>query len=185
MGNINLTLISLCILFGIGFGFFAQRAGLCIVTGITEIFMGKGKRFLALISVIVIICAIGFSILGLKPAGELRCFGIYNLLAGIIFGIGIFISGGCITGSMIKVGEGNISSIIVLLSMIPGMALSVYVITPLIKNSFFSKKLLLTDIIKINRFYICAAIIILAVSILITVLRNRNNNKPDKAISRK
>ncbi|OGR07909.1 MAG: hypothetical protein A2511_05085 [Deltaproteobacteria bacterium RIFOXYD12_FULL_50_9] len=47
-------------------------------------------------------------------------FGIHMLIAGIIFGVGMVLSGGCASGSLYKVGEGNMTS---LLAVIFGLCL--------------------------------------------------------------
>lgn len=138
------------LLFGIGFGFFVQRAGLCFAQGLSEIFIGRGKRIIRLFLVIFVISSLGFLIsgylspaLGLKPIGQLRGFGFYNLLSGIIFGAGIFLSGGCILGTLRQLGEGNLKFLIVLVSFIPGMALVVYGLNPLLEHGYHVQKTLL------------------------------------------
>ena len=42
-------------LFGIGFGYFVQRAGLCFAHGLGEIYMGKGRRILRMFFIIFVI----------------------------------------------------------------------------------------------------------------------------------
>jgi hypothetical protein len=37
-------------------------------------------------------------------------FGIHTLLAGLVFGVGMVLSGGCASGSLYKIGEGNMTS---------------------------------------------------------------------------
>jgi hypothetical protein len=37
-------------------------------------------------------------------------FGIHTLIAGLIFGVGMVLSGGCASGSLYKIGEGNMTS---------------------------------------------------------------------------
>ena len=140
-------------LFGIGFGYFIQRAGFCIAHGLGEIFMGKGKRILRFLTVIFIITGIGFLIsgffdssLGLKPIGQIRASGFLNILAGMFFGAGILLNGGCILGTLRQIGEGNLLFVVILISFIPGMALVVYVIDPILKGNYNIQKLLLPQV---------------------------------------
>jgi len=145
--------IAVVFAFGIGFGYFVQRAGLCFSHGLGEIFIGKGKRIARLFIVIFVITSIGFlaygiyhhgfdnSLLGLKTIGHIRGQGFLNLLSGICFGAGIFLNGGCILGTLRQIGEGNMLFLIVLASFIPGMALIKKVFDPYMTgNEFFIQK---------------------------------------------
>lgn len=134
-------------LFGIGFGFFVQRSGLCFAHGLGEIFMGRGKRILNMFLIIFIITSIGFFFVGLKTVGQIRGFGLYNILAGIIFGMGIFLSGGCILGTLRQLGEGNMMFLLTFLSFIPGMALVVYVLNPVLESTYNVTHKLLPEIV--------------------------------------
>ncbi|MBN1553432.1 MAG: YeeE/YedE family protein [Phycisphaerae bacterium] len=137
-------LCAIGILFGVGFGFFVQRAGLCFAHGLGEIFIGRGKRILRLFLVIFILTSIGFLLsgyiyewlgldstkVGLKPIGQIRGYGFYNVLSGILFGAGILLNGGCILGTLRQIGEGNLLFLVVFVSFIPGMAVVVYGLNP-------------------------------------------------------
>ncbi len=141
-------------LFGIGFGYFGQRSGLCFAHGLGEIFIGKGKRISRMFIVIFIITSAGFLLsgyispeLGLKPVGQIRGFGFYNLLSGMFFGGGIFLCGGCVLGTLRRIGEGNMTFVVVLLSFIPGMALVVYVLDPLLQANYHVQLTLLPELL--------------------------------------
>jgi hypothetical protein len=140
-------------LFGIGFGYFVQRAGLCFSHGLGEIFMGKGKRIIRMFIVIFVITGIGFWLsgyvspaLGLKPVGQIRGYGFYNIISGMIFGAGIFLCGGCILGTLRQLGEGNLVFLVVLVSFIPGMALTVYVLDPALEDYYHVQKVLIPQL---------------------------------------
>ena len=166
-------------LFGIGFGFFVQRSGLCFAQGLGEIFIGRGKRILRLFLVIFVISGLGFLLsgylspaLGLKPIGQLRGAGFYNLISGMLFGAGIFLSGGCILGTLRQMGEGNLNFLIVFLSFIPGMALVVYIINPLLEKGYNVQKLLLPGLLHVAAPYV-TGILSLGAIILLWKLRLR------------
>ena len=179
-----MNFITLCLigfLFGIGFGYFVQRAGLCFAHGLGEIFMGKGKRICRLFSVIFIITAIGFLVsgyisprLGLKPIGQIRGSGFYNLLSGVFFGAGILLNGGCILGTMRQIGEGNMTFLVVFVSFIPGMALVVYVIDPLLSSGYDIHKLLLPGLLGVPAPWVTGVLVLAAVLWLATVLRRKH-----------
>jgi len=173
-----LCLIGCC--FGVGLGYFVQRAGLCFAHGLAEIFMGKGKRICRLFSVIFIITAVGFLIsgylspdLGLKTIGEIRGNGFYNLLAGIIFGAGILLNGGCILGTLRQIGEGNILFVVIFFSFIPGMALTVYVLNPLLKSGYNIQKLLLPELLGVPAPWVTGILALAAALWLATILRRK------------
>ncbi len=150
------VLAAIGFLFGVGFGYFVQRAGLCFAHGLGEIFMGMGKRITRMFLVIFIITSAGFLLsgyispdLGLKPIGQLRGYGFYNLVSGMLFGAGIFLNGGCILGTLRQMGEGNMLFLIVFLSFIPGMALVVYGLDPLLKNGYNVQQITLPQLMGI------------------------------------
>ncbi|MBN1625660.1 MAG: YeeE/YedE family protein [Deltaproteobacteria bacterium] len=167
-------------LFGIGFGYFVQRAGLCFSHGLAEIFIGKGKRICRLFSVIFIITATGFLIsgyispqLGLKPVGELRGAGFYNVLSGIFFGAGILLNGGCVLGTLRQIGEGNLNFVVAFISFIPGMALVVYIIDPLLEHGYNTRNILLSEMMGVDSPWVTGALVLMAVLWLSTILRRK------------
>jgi len=160
------ALIAVGFLFGIGFGYFVQRAGLCFAHGLGEIFIGKGKRISRMFAVIFIITSAGFLIsgfispeLGLKTIGQIRGAGFYNLISGIFFGGGIFLCGGCILGTLRRIGEGDMGFVVVFISMIPGMALVVYGLNPLLEANYNIEKILLPNLLGIPAVLVTAVLI--------------------------
>ena len=158
---------ALGLLFGLGFGYCVQRAGLCFAHGLGEIFMGKGKRIFRLFIVIFSITGMGFLLsgyispeCGFKPIGQLRGFGFYNLLSGVLFGAGIALNGGCILGTLRQIGEGNMTFLIVMISFIPGMAIVVYGIDPLLNSKYNIEKLLLPDILGVSGLYVMTVLVL-------------------------
>lgn len=166
----SFTILSLIgLLFGIGMGFAVQRAGLCFAHGFGEIFVGRGKRITRLFLVIFIITSLGFLLsqlvdptLGLKAVGQIRGAGFFNIVSGMLFGAGIFLSGGCILGTLRQLGEGNLSFLIVFLSFIPGMAIVVFLINPAIEAHYNVQQLLLTDLFGVAPGYITGLLAIAA-----------------------
>ncbi len=176
-------LVILGILFGIGFGYFVQRAGLCFAHGLGEIYVGRGKRIIRLFLVIFIITSVGFMMsaymspaCGLKPIGQIRGNGFYNLLSGILFGAGIALCGGCILGTLRQIGEGNLMFLVVLVSFIPGMALVVYILNPVLEHSYDVEKLLLPQMFGVSAPYITAALALGAIIWLSAIRRKKPAN---------
>ena len=171
-------------LFGIGLGFFVQRSGLCFAHGFGEIFIGKGKRIIRMFLLIFIISSPGFFLsgllfkdLGLKTIGQIRGYGLYNIVSGIIFGMGILLNGGCILGTLRNIGEGNLTFLIVFVSFIPGMALIVYFLNPVLKETYHVKNILLPNLLGIPAQYLMFPLILIALLFLILLCPKRKNIK--------
>ncbi|MCM8812992.1 MAG: YeeE/YedE family protein [Candidatus Omnitrophica bacterium] len=159
------------LLFGIGFGFFVQRAGLCFAQGLSALFMGKGRRILTMWFLILIVTTIGFVMLGLKPVGQVRGAGFFNLLSGALFGAGIILSGGCVLGTLRQLGEGNMLYLIVFVSMIPGMFLQVKILDPVLKGLYAIQELNLAQVLPLHPLTIAGVICGIAAFGLVTVNR--------------
>ena len=177
-----LALLILGFIFGIGFGYFVQRAGLCFAHGLGEIFLGKGKRIIRMFLLIFIITSIGFLIsgfinkdLGLKTIGQIRGYGFYNLVSGIIFGAGILLNGGCILGTLRQIGEGNMTFLIVLISFIPGMLLVTKILNPLLSNNYFIQNKLLSDIIPVSSVWITLVLVLFSIWGFIRLNKKKKN----------
>lgn len=101
------------LLFGLALGIFMQRSRFCFVRAFREPFLtGDGEMTKAVI-LAVIISVIGFSILKWTDLREWDAFvssGFWfgSLVGGIIFGVGMSLSGGCATGCLWRAGEGQI-----------------------------------------------------------------------------
>lgn len=180
------VLLILGLLFGVGFGFFVQRSGLCFAQGISEIFIGRGRRIARLFAVIFVITSIGFLLssfispqLGLKPIGQIRGYGFFNILAGMAFGAGILLNGGCILGTLRQLGEGNLLFLVVLVSFIPGMALVVHGINPLLKHTFDVKAALIPQLLNLPMAIVTGALALGAIVLLIA-LRPKNQRTAKK-----
>ncbi|MBN2170895.1 MAG: YeeE/YedE family protein [Candidatus Krumholzibacteriota bacterium] len=158
-------------LFGVGFGFFVQRAGFCVAHGLGEIFSGRGRRFLRLLLIVFAITSVGFLLsgkirpeLGLKAVGQIRGAGFYNILSGVLFGMGILMTGGCILGTLRQLGEGNLNYLVVLAAFAPGMALVVYGLNPLLASGYQVQQLLLPDLLGVGAPWVTAALAAAAVA---------------------
>lgn len=163
-------------IFGTGFGFFVQRAGLCFAHGLGEIFIGKGKRIARFFLLIFAITGSGFLLssyvnpdLGLKTIGQIRGHGFYNLISGILFGAGIALNGGCILGTLRQIGEGNLTFLIVFFSFIPGMAFIVYVVNPALQENYNVQQVLLPDLLGVPAFAVMGALVALSLIGLVSL----------------
>jgi uncharacterized membrane protein YedE/YeeE len=171
-------LITIGVLFGVGFGFCVQRAGLCFAHGLGEIYLGRGKRITRMFLIIFVITSLGFVAsayvvpnAGLKPIGQLRGYGLFNVLSGMLFGAGIALCGGCILGTLRQLGEGNLTFLVVLVSFIPGLAFAHYVLNPMLKHAYHTQRLVLPELLNVSAPYVTAVLVVGALVWLYTVRR--------------
>ena len=101
------------LLFGAAFGVIFQRSRFCLVRAFREPFMtGDGEHTRAA-AFAVVVSMLGFAILkftDLKDKGEwvFAGAGIGALAGGLLFGVGMTLSGGCGAGSIWRAGEGQV-----------------------------------------------------------------------------
>ena len=163
----SFTLVAvLCVAFGVGFGFFVQRSGLCFAHGLGEIYLGRGKRILRLFLAVFVITSIGFLLssyvtpgTGLKPIGQLRGYGFFNIVSGLLFGAGIALCGGCILGTLRQLGEGNLMFLVVLVSFVPGLALVRYVLDPVLRQGYHTRAVVLPELLGVAAPYVTAVLV--------------------------
>lgn len=101
------------LLFGLFIGLVMQRTRFCFVRAFREPFMTGETEMTKAVILAVIVCTIGFSILkwtDLRDPDASVSIGFWfgSLVGGIIFGIGMSLSGGCATGCLWRAGEGQV-----------------------------------------------------------------------------
>ena len=98
--------------FGFAYGMMLQYGRFCFASASRDLFVAGVPRMAVGIMIALvffsimqaIVSAIGLSTFHPAP------FGIHMLISGIIFGLGMVLAGGCASGSLYKVGEGNMTS---------------------------------------------------------------------------
>ena len=109
------------LIFGLVIGIIMQRTRFCVVRAFREPFMtGDGGASKA-VALAVIISVIGFSILKWSDMKDWESqvfagFWFGSLVGGIIFGIGMSLTGGCASGTLWRAGEGHIKLWIALIA---------------------------------------------------------------------
>jgi uncharacterized protein len=119
----------LFLVFGAVFGFVFQRSRLCLVRAFREPFMtGDGEHTRAS-ALAVVISMLGFAVLkftDLKDKGEwvFPAAGVGALAGGLIFGVGMVLAGGCGSGSIWRVGEGQVKLLAAVVTFALGASLT-------------------------------------------------------------
>ena len=130
------------LLFGVVLGIIIQRTRFCFVRAFREPFMTGNAEMTKAVALAVMISVIGFAILKWTDLREWEtfvfpAFWLGSLIGGIIFGIGMTISGGCASGSLWRAGEGHIKLWVSLV----GFALSGALFRTFLENTSLIRKL--------------------------------------------
>jgi len=110
---------------GFLFGFFLQKGDLCASSAMSEVIMFKDRSkiwgfWVAIVTTMLSISIIDF--FGFIDVNPKAFYWMNYLVGGVLFGVGIVLAGGCISGVLYKSGTGNINSIMALMSIPFGIA---------------------------------------------------------------
>tara|TARA_Y100001970_G_scaffold78904_1_gene100566 strand:+ start:4319 stop:5566 length:1248 start_codon:yes stop_codon:yes gene_type:complete len=145
-----LLLFALCIIFvlasnlgntfqvfwiiGLSVGFTLQRSRLCFASGFRDLFLMKQGSTMKGIILGLIVAIAGFSMimstiypepngLSIPTDANILPVGLATLIGGILFGVGMVVAGGCVSGSLYRMGEGYLTSWIAMIGIILGTTL--------------------------------------------------------------
>ncbi|MCQ6278605.1 selenium metabolism membrane protein YedE/FdhT [Bacillus sp. EB600] len=120
-------MLGLAALFGAVFGMLIQRGQICFTSGLRDLWLtGRGTMAKAII-IGMAIQTVGTAIFiykGAQPVIHWASLG--SLLGGVMFGVGIVIAGGCETGWMYRLMEGQVQFIAVGIGNIVGATILAY-----------------------------------------------------------
>jgi uncharacterized membrane protein YedE/YeeE len=108
------------LLVGATFGVILQRGRICFNSAFRDILLFKDSTIAKAIWIAIAVEMVGFAALG--DSGLLTIYprGLYwgaNILGGFIFGVGMVLAGGCVSGSTYRAGEGMIGSALALVGI--------------------------------------------------------------------
>jgi uncharacterized membrane protein YedE/YeeE len=100
--------------FGVAYGMMLQYGRFCFASASRDLFAAGVPRMAVGILIALIFFSVVQAILAATNMSTFHPapFGIHMLIAGSIFGVGMVLAGGCASGSLYKVGEGNGTSLI-------------------------------------------------------------------------
>lgn len=132
--NVALWLIVFWI-FGLGFGFVMQRSRFCFAAAFRDLFLLRDGRMMKGVLVGLAVATVGFAIimynlvpknlgLGILPLNaHVLPLGLHILFAGVLFGLGMVLAGGCLAGTLYRIGEGSVASMVTLVGILVGIGL--------------------------------------------------------------
>ena len=172
-------------------GFFLEKADLCGASAFSEALMWKDWRKLQGIWIIAVVSMLAFALLSGLDLIELNpkpLLWASYIVGGLVFGVGMVLAGGCVSGSLFKTGQGNINSMAALV----GIPIGVMAVEHGPLNGFH--KALKTHIIKnadggpvtifsvANLPYWLMAIIIAGLTIGVAIYLLKKKEKPEEDI---
>lgn len=108
-------------LIGIAFGVILQRSRLCFAGAFRDLIMSGDGRLMRAIILGLAVTTVGFAMLMsrfvpdpsfnvIPPGAHIQPVGFATVVGGVTFGIGMVLAGGCVSGSLWRMGEGYLNS---------------------------------------------------------------------------
>ena len=134
MGGINLWLVGGGVLTGLIFGVIMQRFRFCMVAATANLVLIKDMRQVAAFVAVLSVAIAGTQYLEISHWVDISQTGYRNsvldwwgvIFGGLIFGIGGTLAGGCATRTVVKFAEGNLQSLIAMISFMVVAAMTQY-----------------------------------------------------------
>lgn len=117
------------LLLGLCTGFIMHRSDFCVAGMFRDLFLFKSVFKLRSLTLLVVCSMILFETarqLGLLPIYPFPLLGapsLANVVGGILFGIGMVLAGGCVVGTLYKMGAGSVPSMVAFAGLLAGSAL--------------------------------------------------------------
>lgn len=117
------------LLLGLFTGFIMHRSDYCIAGMFRDLFLFKAMFKLRTLLLLVVCSMVLFEAarqLGLLPLYPFPTLGspsLANLIGGFLFGVGMVLAGGCVVGTLYKMGAGSVPSAVAFAGLLVGSAL--------------------------------------------------------------
>lgn len=133
--NVYYIYLVVYIWFGFAYGLMLQYGRFCFASASRDLFAAGVPRMA--IGILIALIFFSFIQAGLQ-ATNMSTFhpaplGIHTVISGVIFGVGMVLAGGCASGSLYKIGEGNGTSMLAILGISFGQAIFVNLGGPFLK----------------------------------------------------
>ena len=123
--------------FGLAFGFVLQRSRFCFASAFRDIFLLRHGRSMRGVLIGLAVATSGFALLMSKqvpntalgilpPDANVLPLGWHTVVGGLLFGIGMVVAGGCVSGSIYRMGEGYVASWVSFVGIMLGLAGAAY-----------------------------------------------------------
>lgn len=123
--------------FGLAFGFALQRGRFCFASAFRDLFLlGHGRTMKGVLAGLAV-ASVGFGIIMARqvpvtslgfdpPSANILPVGVHTGLGGLLFGVGMVLAGGCVSGSLYRMGEGYVGSWVAMGGVMVGLLFSAF-----------------------------------------------------------
>ncbi len=117
---------------GLFFGYIMQRSRFCFAAAFRDIFMIRNTAVSRAVLLLLFLTSIGYALLqlftgdALPIGGIIYPVGFHTIAGGIIFGFGMVIAGNCVTGCLMRMGEGYVMQWYTFLGLLIGSVLGAW-----------------------------------------------------------
>lgn len=123
--------------FGLAFGFVLQRSRFCFASAFRDIFLLRHGRSMRGVLIGLTVATVGFAVLMsrqvpnpslgfLPPNANVLPIGWHLVVGGLLFGVGMVVAGGCVSGSIYRMGEGYVASWVSFGGLMVGLGFAAY-----------------------------------------------------------
>ncbi|MEW6048093.1 MAG: YeeE/YedE family protein [Bacillota bacterium] len=123
--------------FGLAFGFILQRSRFCFASAFRDLFLFGSSRTLKAILAGMAVASAGFTLLQSKmvtmpglgmlpPEAHVFPLGLHLVVGGVAFGVGMALAGGCVSGTLYRMGEGYAGSYAAFAGILAGLGLAAH-----------------------------------------------------------
>ncbi len=134
MDEISWPFYASAVLTGLAFGYVTQRGGFCLTRAVSNLYIMGDATIVRAYLFALLVATIGTHLLlaaGLAQIPIRPFHWLSNLLGGLLFGVGMILSGGCSGSTWYRVGEGAVGAWVVLMGFAMGATtVSVGILAP-------------------------------------------------------
>ncbi len=123
--------------FGITFGIILQRSRLCFASAFRDLFLLRdGGNLRGILTGLAVACA-GFALIQARAVptpgfgavpdqAHLLPVSLQIVVGGVVFGVGMVLAGGCVSGTLYRIGEGYVGSMVALVGILGGSVIATH-----------------------------------------------------------
>lgn len=117
--------LSTHLLFGLAFGWTLQRAGFCFVAAARDPILGGSTTMARALLAAIAVATTGFAVVTLTTGqtGTVAPAGWNTVVGGLMFGVGMVVAGGCVSGTLMRMGEGFVMQWVAFVGLLAGSLL--------------------------------------------------------------
>ncbi|MCF8057456.1 MAG: YeeE/YedE family protein [Desulfocapsa sp.] len=122
----SLLISIVCLILGLAAGFIMHRSDYCVAGMFRDAFLFKSSYMLRVLFLQVVVTMFLFEgarlsgLLAFYPFPMLGFPSLANLIGGFLFGIGMVMAGGCVVGTLYKMGAGSLASGLAFVGLVVG-----------------------------------------------------------------